>query len=762
MSAFAPSDPTLPRPPPPVPPSSSATVSFLPSTAPPGAARPSRASQKAPQQRSAVSLALPRCPPSGTNAVASTSSTPFLPPAPFQREYAPVEEEQQGASEEQEEEEPDERHDGLPDIPSSPSAQIALLREMDADADAALTANQAYQAELLSVMERLDRAKKRTVELGALIETIHAEMTGQKEMRFAGEGVMEPTLPWFKWQYGKDLPPNPDGEARDRYLATIRSIPWTAAERLQLKQEVVAQNHRLLAMEAQHRGEDLHEAIMSRDPQWFVESTYDLDWDRIALVVDRRTATECRIQWLQKDHPSLDLSSKWKPDEREKLYEIVEQHGESDWSAISKELGTGRPPAECLKMWRRRPSQRKNAANPLANVWEKEDDERLAEGVRLYGENWQEVARHTGYTSAQCINRWTRALRPNIKRGKWTAQEDVELVAALKFFGWYPEMDENGIPVEIAEEGKDGIGKKAKRDRKIKWKEVSLRVKGRTDAQCRERWVNLLDPRLLDKNVWAEEEDAMLVRMRDEENLTWADIARDGFHMRRTDNDCLRRYTDLKGRLDPNYVPRRIGRPPNSLRKGGRPRKSAAKRKREERDRKKLEEELDRAMEEEGDIVGREEDGGTYGTAAASKVKGKGKKQAVGKGKARTTKRSKSAQLEEQAVVGQEEEEGGGMDIDQDEGDDASPPPPPTKTRKKAPPKASTKAKVTGKGKGNQVVDVDPVQEDEGAAPPSSSAASTSTSTRTKRAPPRRPRTEVVVELPVKSTPDKGKKRARE
>lgn len=69
-------------------------------------------------------------------------------------------------------------------------------------------------------------------------------------------GVTEPKLPWFKYRYGKvrrplfhfplppddifervrlligmrfiqELPPNADGEARDRYLAAIRSIPCT-------------------------------------------------------------------------------------------------------------------------------------------------------------------------------------------------------------------------------------------------------------------------------------------------------------------------------------------------------------------------------------------------------------------------------------------------------------------------------------------------------------------------------------------------------
>lgn len=61
-----------------------------------------------------------------------------------------------------------------------------------------------------------------------------------------------------------------------------------------------------------------------------------------------------------------------------------------------------------------------------------------------------------------------------MKKGKWSAEEDDALKAAVESCG-------------------------------MVWKLVAPRVKGRTDAQCRERWVNILDPKVLPQTVWSEE-----------------------------------------------------------------------------------------------------------------------------------------------------------------------------------------------------------------------------------------------------------------
>ena len=47
---------------------------------------------------------------------------------------------------------------------------------------------------------------------------------------------------------------------------------------------------------------------------------------------------ECKIQWLQRDHPKVNQSL-WSKDESQRLYAIVEARGGRDWVAIAAELG---------------------------------------------------------------------------------------------------------------------------------------------------------------------------------------------------------------------------------------------------------------------------------------------------------------------------------------------------------------------------------------------------------------------------------------
>ena len=100
--------------------------------------------------------------------------------------------------------------------------------------------------------------------------------------------------------------------------------------------------------------------------------------------------------------------------------------------------------------------------------WTKQEDKDLETAIKLFGDkNWQQVANYLiGRTGQQCLHRWQKTVRPNIKRGRWTLQEDKSLTLAVKAYG------------------------------SKNWIKVQQHVPGRTDVQCRERWVNILDPSL--------------------------------------------------------------------------------------------------------------------------------------------------------------------------------------------------------------------------------------------------------------------------
>jgi myb proto-oncogene protein len=115
--------------------------------------------------------------------------------------------------------------------------------------------------------------------------------------------------------------------------------------------------------------------------------------------------------------------------------------------------------------------------------WTMEDDARMAEAVKKHGvSNWAAVAALVpGRTNMQCRQRWVESLDPDINTGKWTMEEDAKLTEAVK------------------KQGKE-------------WVAVAAVVPGRTNHQCRQRWLRSLDPNIdRTKGEWTAEEDAQLM-----------------------------------------------------------------------------------------------------------------------------------------------------------------------------------------------------------------------------------------------------------
>ncbi|GFP86225.1 myb-like protein l [Phtheirospermum japonicum] len=241
-----------------------------------------------------------------------------------------------------------------------------------------------------------------------------------------------------------------------------------------------------------------------------------VNWEQLAaMYVPGRSGAECQARFLNVDDPLINHKP-WTAMEDKNILHIVQQKGLNNWIDIAASLGTNRTPFQCLARY-----QRSLNASILKREWTKEEDNQLRTAVETYGEsNWQVVASvMEGRTGTQCSNRWLKTLHPARKRvGKWTEEEDKRLKVATTLFG--PKT----------------------------WRKIANYVPGRTHVQCRERWVNCLDPSL-NTAEWTEEEDSKLEMAIEEYGYCWSKVA--ACIPCRTDNQCWRRWKALF----PNEVP---------------------------------------------------------------------------------------------------------------------------------------------------------------------------------------------------------------
>ncbi|KAF8708430.1 Myb-like DNA-binding domain, partial [Rhizoctonia solani] len=345
-------------------------------------------------------------------------------------------------------------------------------------------------------------------------------------------------------------------EQRQWYEQMTTTRPFTRDETRLLHTSVVLENKRLYALRAQARGENPFTTVQQFPDSYFDVNDPEINWNSVAQNMDSippRSADQCRIMYVSTELPAISHSD-WSSEEYEKLKQIVEIHNEAssepvadverdreklrvDWVEISQELGTNRTTLQCLRKFVFEPSPlevaSKDKENPggatskgrdraAGNPWSEDEDKFLLEGIQRHGMgNWPEVAlhlnaamagrpNHVARTPNQCSFRYSKSLCPTIKKGKWTKEEDQALRKGVASFGRM-------------------------------WTKVQEYVQGRTDAQCRERWSNMLDPSLK-TGLWEEEEDKILFDAASQK-LPWSKIS--ALLPGRTDSRCAKRYQML-------------------------------------------------------------------------------------------------------------------------------------------------------------------------------------------------------------------------
>ncbi|KAF9427100.1 Myb-like DNA-binding domain protein [Podila epigama] len=467
-------------------------------------------------------------PPTSQNALELNPQAPFVP----EHEYVP-----QHGEEEQEEEEDDEEDDGDEGEEGSTSKQDMTLERLEelssqikTQTIQALQANRTFQEtilrNLITVQQAQSRNKAMQAEFKAMMEKHERMRTEPVVLKSSGSRLGPP----YFIDAAKEVPPdNPDTlKRKERALGlTARLSAWGSKEKENLRAGVIAENKRLLYEMLVKSGNYAALKQLETIPEdELTINTKGLDWERISVrYVQTRTPTQCLIQWTGHDHPGINKGA-WRKKEIVRLEELVEKHQARDWIKIALDLDTNRTASQCFRRHQSRQGKTISRA-----PWTEEENNILREAVRVLGDNnWGQISYCLDNRSAaQCHKHWVKSISHTIRRGRWLPEEDMALIKGVELLGTR------------------------------KWNKLQHYVPGRTDIQCRERYMNVLSPGLR-TGSWSKEESEKLTRMVREYGVgKWAAIAAqmDG----RTDNQCARRWQlmtrEIRSKGKSKYIIRR-------------------------------------------------------------------------------------------------------------------------------------------------------------------------------------------------------------
>jgi len=236
------------------------------------------------------------------------------------------------------------------------------------------------------------------------------------------------------------------------------------------------------------------------------------DWDAIAQQISGKSAVQCLKRYIvlnQKEGnskpsriiPNVSDSPSHEREPKETIPEAPQQpYPEEDEEEEEDEEDI--PPAPKKRT-------RLPPAADGAGEWSEDEMDLLRKLVETYKDSapkWNEVAENfTGHSAIECLTKWQAMTNPPVIKGKgsWTAEEDAILREKRQLYG-------------------------------RKWAKIAAHLPGRQGKQCRERFVNHLDPELK-KGEWTDDEEAILIAMHQHYGNRWANIAKN--LPGRSDND---------------------------------------------------------------------------------------------------------------------------------------------------------------------------------------------------------------------------------
>jgi hypothetical protein len=180
----------------------------------------------------------------------------------------------------------------------------------------------------------------------------------------------------------------------------------------------------------------------------------------------------------------------------------------------------GRTPLDCLKEYKKSRVETKEYRNI---IWTDENMKNLQNLVLKHGQAWKKIESEFGgdWGAEKLMFIWRKHLQGTgggkvaPKKGPWSQEEDNILIKA------------------VAISGKE-------------WSKIARLVPGRTEIQCRERYVNHLDPNVRNAVPFTDEENMIIeseVPKYEGGRISWSKIAK--LLPGRTDRQCRKAFEKL-------------------------------------------------------------------------------------------------------------------------------------------------------------------------------------------------------------------------
>lgn len=231
-----------------------------------------------------------------------------------------------------------------------------------------------------------------------------------------------------------------------------------------------------------------------------VQQLGSCNWSKIATHFPARDRKRCRERFVNHLAPSLAASRGWSAADDEKLLQL-QRTLHSQWSKMARQFA-GRSAESvknrCLLLARRsedrRPSSDSRNRAP-AQRWTAAEKDKLRSLVETHGaKNWLFIASQLpGRTDLQCLQQWHRTLDGKVVKGKgtWTEKEDRLLVEKVEEIG----RNWTQVVAVVWTALSSWVGG-------LMLVQIAAFLPGRVGSQCRERFLNHLDPTINSVSVF--------------------------------------------------------------------------------------------------------------------------------------------------------------------------------------------------------------------------------------------------------------------